>query len=362
MTGMISIFYVQCEIVLKILLLEYITAGGLNGKPLPTSMLREGLLMRDALIADLSALDNIEIITTIDARLDISYLTTVSKFAIDASANPFEIWELLIKTCDAALIVAPESDGILSKLTQMIEVSGVLNLGCAQCSVDIASNKYDTFIELKSAGIMTIPTMRADDFLILDFNEPSSRQGRYVLKPIDGAGCEQTMLFESQALVRNWLRQYDHQNHRYIVQPFQAGNPASISMLCRDGKAWLLSCNQQNIFMTESKHMKLFGVIVNGLSAQRFDFEELSDRIALAMPTLNGYVGVDVIVDDNEFIVVEINPRITTSYIGLSESLGFNPMRMMLDLADSKKHRFTLPNNMSHKSVDLNLNDQTKTI
>ena len=313
--------------------------------------------MRDALIADLSALDNIEIVTTVDVRLDTSHLTTASTLAIDASVNPFEIWKVLIKNCDAALIVAPESDGILSKLTHMVEVSGVVNLGCAQCSVNIASNKYDTFIDLKSAGIMTIPTMMADEFLTLGFNEASSRQRGYVLKPIDGAGCEQTMLFKSQALVQDWLSQNKGQNQHFIVQPFQAGTPASMSMLCRDGQAWLLSCNQQNMVITESQQLKLSGVIVNGLSEQRADFEQLSGRIALAMPTLNGYVGVDVIVDENEFIVVEINPRITTSYISLSESLGCNPMRMILDLADAKKPAFTLPNNMSHKSVELSLNE-----
>lgn len=311
--------------------------------------------MRDALIADLSALDHIEIITTVDARLEASHLATVSTLVINASANPFQIWQGLIKTCDAALIVAPESDGILSKLTRMVEVSGVVNLGCAQCSVDIASNKYDTFIDLMSAGVKTIPTMIAEDFLTLGFNKAPSRHSGYVLKPIDGAGCEQTMLFKSQALVRDWLSQNDRQNQCYIVQPFQAGTPASMSMLCRDGQAWLLGCNQQNMVMTESQHLKLVGVIVNGLSEQRADFERLSDRIALAMPTLNGYVGVDVIVDEREFIVVEINPRITTSYIALSESLGCNPMRMILDLADAKNPAFTLPKNMSHKPVDLSL-------
>lgn len=347
----------QCEIFLKILLLEYITAGGLNSKPLATSLLREGLLMRDALIADLSALDNIEIFTTIDARLDASHLTTATMLPIDASANPFEIWQELIKICDAALIVAPESDGILSKLTHMVEVSGIVNLGCDQSSVDIASNKYDTFLAMKSAGIKTIPTMLADEFLTLGFNEAFSKQGDYVLKPIDGEGCEQTMLFKSQASVHEWLRQNNSKNHRYIVQPFQEGTTASISMLCRDGQAWLLSCNQQNMVMTESRHLKLVGVTVNGLSEQHADFDSLSDRIALAMPTLNGYVGVDVIVDEDEFIMVEINPRITTSYIALSESLGCNPMRMILDLADAKKLVFTLPNNMSHQSVDLRLNE-----
>lgn len=312
--------------------------------------------MRNALVSDLSALDNIEIVTTVDARLDANKLAMATAFPIDARANPIEIWQALIKTCDAALIVAPESDGVLSKLTHMVEASGVLNLGCTQHAVDMTSNKYDTFIKLKSAGIMTIPTMMADAFLMLGFNDSSPSQAGYVLKPIDGAGCEQTMFFNDQALVHEWLRQTACQNQRYIVQPFQTGIPASMSLLCRDGLAWVLSCNQQKIVIKDSQYMQLEGVIVNELSAQRGDFERLADSIALAMPTLNGYIGVDVVVNENKFIVVEINPRITTSYIALSQSLGSNPMRMILDLADKKKQAFTLPNKMLHQSVDLSLN------
>jgi predicted ATP-grasp superfamily ATP-dependent carboligase len=252
--------------------------------------------------------------------------------------------------------VAPESDGVLSKLTQMVEDSGVVNLGCAQRSVDIASNKYDTFIKLKSAGIDTISTMRADEFLMLGLNETSSSPSGYVLKPIDGAGCEQTIFLKDQASAHDWLSLAIRQNHTYIVQPFQTGIPASMSILCRNGLAWLLSCNHQNMVIGDSQHMKLLGIIVNGLSSYHVDFEHLAGRIAAAMPTLNGYVGVDLILDENKLVVVEINPRVTSSYIALSESLGSNPMRMILDLADVKKEAFTLPEKMMHNSVSLSLN------
>ncbi|MFM2434976.1 MAG: hypothetical protein RL063_956 [Pseudomonadota bacterium] len=312
--------------------------------------------MRDALIADLSALDDIEVVSTVDARLEAGSLASLSVRPISASDNPIEIWQSLIKTCDAALIVAPESDGVLSKLTQMVEASGVINLGCAQHSVDVASNKYDTFIRLKSVGIDTIPTIKAGEFLMLGFNEASSSSSGYVLKPIDGAGCEQMMIFKDQASARDWLRLAVHQHQHYIVQAFHTGVPASMSILCRDGLAWLLSCNQQEMGIEDTQHMKLLGIIVNGLSAYRADFKRLADRIAAAMPTLNGYVGVDVILNGNELIVVEINPRITSSYIALNESLGTNPMRMMLDLADAKKTTFTLPKKMLHHSVSLRFN------
>ena len=312
--------------------------------------------MRDALMADISALVDIEIVTTVDVRVKASNLTSIYTLTIDASANPMEIWQALIKTCDAALIVAPESDGVLSKLTHMVEASGVVNLGCGQRSVDITSNKYDTFFELKSAGVETISTMKADDFLAVGFNEVSSSQNGFVLKPIDGVGCDQTMFFKNQASVQDWLSQMHSQSHRFIVQPFHAGIPASMSILCRDGLAWLLSCNLQNIVIEDAQHIKLIGIIVNGLSAMYDDFEDLADHIAAAMPSLNGYVGVDLILHETELVVVEINPRITSSYIGLSESLECNPMCMILELADAKNAAFALPKKMLRKSVSLSLN------
>ena len=42
------------------------------------------------------------------------------------------------------------------------------------------------------------------------------------------------------------------------------------------------------------------------------------------MPGLSGYVGIDLIRNNNTFFVIDINPRFTTSYAGISKSLGIN--------------------------------------
>ena len=39
---------------------------------------------------------------------------------------------------------------------------------------------------------------------------------------------------------------------------------------------------------------------------------------------MRGYVGVDLILTQDEALLIEINPRLTTSYIGLRQVIDFN--------------------------------------
>jgi len=364
---------------LKILLLEYITAGGFGGEPLPASLLREGALMRDALVHDFSTLENVSIVTTYDARLDVPQLggSIIQAVSVEQVSDALATWQQLLKTCDAALVVAPETDGILAHLMKMIEAAGVKNLGCLSSAVKITSSKYDTYQQLKSANILTLATYTVDAFLQVDFSQNQLSKNGWIVKPSDGAGCEDTFYFDDEASLREWLRvnqqavQQRQAAKQFIVQPYQTGMPASISMLCKHGDAWLLSCNQQTItivnddvLQTSAKpaHIHYQGCTVNGLSQYANAFSQLASDIAAAMPDLNGYVGVDVIVSHDNIYVVEINPRITTSYIGLRESLGVNPAKLMLDLAycqstpESLSPTFKLPVNMTTKTVEINLN------
>ena len=51
------------------------------------------------------------------------------------------------------------------------------------------------------------------------------------------------------------------------------------------------------------------------------------------LPDALGYVGVDVIIDkeNDKIYVLEINPRLTTSYVGLADALALNPAKLLLD-------------------------------
>jgi predicted ATP-grasp superfamily ATP-dependent carboligase len=331
---------------LKILLLEYITAGGFNDAPLPASLLREGVLMRDALLKDFGAVPQIEITTTYDARLSKPVLQTqhtIQSHAVHINSNPIEIWQALLSDCDVALIVAPETDGILHHLTQLVEASPAINLGCDEVSVKLTTSKLATCAVLQQSSIATIPSYKADTFdcpLVAD-KFPNG----YVLKPDDGAGCDNTWYFENFSALNHWLQSNAEVLFKFIIQPYQTGLTASFSMLCKQGKAWILACNQQKVTKEINQevklgkfpksidklpqHFKYSGSYVNALAENYADFNELAQRIAAAIPGLNGYVGVDVVIENGIIYVVEINPRITTSYIGLQQSLQYNPAELI---------------------------------
>jgi len=56
--------------------------------------------------------------------------------------------------------------------------------------------------------------------------------------------------------------------------------------------------------------------------------------VAQAIPGLWGYVGIDLVDTADGPQVIEINPRLTTSYCGLASALGINPAARVLALLD----------------------------
>lgn len=300
---------------------EFITGGGLNAVSLPKSLVNEGSLMRDALLADLAALDYFEIITTHDARL---IPVMDSSIEISAKSDCWSIWQELIEQADLVWLIAPESDDILLKLTMLCKQYDKVIIGCNEAQVIATTgSKYATYKALQSANILTIPTYRVDDHQEL-YNDTTSS---FIVKPDDGVGCEGVRHCDSQQELQEQLATH---NKKWVVQPFQRGNPASIAMLCKDGKAWLLSCNQQIVQRTQGK-LSLKGVIINAMVHHWLALDQLAQKIATAIPDLRGFIGVDVIIDDTNIYVVEINPRLTTSYAGLSLAMNSNTAKLVLD-------------------------------
>ena len=100
--------------------------------------------------------------------------------------------------------------------------------------------------------------------------------------------------------------------------------------------------------------MVLDGITVNAYPRDAERFQILSQRIAETLPGLWGYIGVDLIrMNDGALTVLEVNPRLTTSYCGLHAALGINVARALLRLVGDD----TLPQlkfSTSH-SIELNL-------
>ena len=276
--------------------------------------------MRNALLRDLAALPY-EIITTTDARLNKPELVHEA-IVIHQYDDVWKVWEQQIRSADAVWIVAPETDGYLKKLTELAIKHQKLIFGCGSKSVEITSSKYATFQILQKAGIDTIPTFSIKNW--------TKGQGAWLAKPDDGAGCEDTVFFENAEALANWIRTH-HKEGSHVIQPYLAETAASISCVMHHGKAFVLSCNTQHISRVNHQ-LKFNGCELNGMKDHWVEFESVAGKIAQVLPDLAGYVGVDVLVKGQEVIVVEINPRLTTSYVGLASVIGVNPAELIINV------------------------------
>lgn len=303
-------------------------------------------MMRDALLRDLSLLPNIEVITTHDVRLGSPLLGSVP---ITAQDDALLLWRNLLQNCDAAFIIAPETGGQLADLVDLVNICNVLHLGSNLNAIKVTSSKYQTSQQLAKAGLNVVPTYYLNELVNKD-SEGESQQ--WVIKLDDGAGCDGAIVFRNLVDVEQYLT---HQVGIPVIQPYISGIPASISMLCKNGKAWVLGCNLQKVELVDNQFVYR-GSVVNGLSVNYTRFTNVAAQIAQAMPDLAGYVGVDVIVNEDDITILEINPRLTTSFVGLHQSLSINPSKLILDLFFEPQ--FTMPelyelNKLNNTSVDI---------
>jgi predicted ATP-grasp superfamily ATP-dependent carboligase len=343
------------ELFKKILVCEFITGGGLSAEILPESLVNEGSLMRDALLRHLVEINQYEIVTLHDARLTPSQLASHS---FEVSAGQFnQVFTEALSTVELVWLIAPETNGVLLELSELCcahHEKGALFLGCGFDSTLIGTSKTLCCEALQQANIYTLPVYAGEDLMQGEYDVVSKQNvSQWVAKPEDGAGCEGVQLFDSLDDLKSWIAQ-DERYLTYLAQPYQAGVAASFSMLCRNGKAWLLSCNEQHV-EHDGHHFKLTGITINGMSAYWQRFETIARKIAKMLPDALGYVGVDVIVDtenDHKIYVIEINPRLTTSYVGLEQALDYNPAKLILDCVLNDK--FSMPN-LAKKQVVIKL-------
>lgn len=277
--------------------------------------------MLQALLEDLAELPEAEILASRDMRLPPLTLPLETVW-IGQDADVWQCWERCIRQADAVWPIAPESGGILERLSGLAVEHGKVLLGSAPHAVALAASKYETIAVLSDAGLVVVPTFRPDEI-----SQPGP--GSWVAKPDDGVGCGDTHCFTDGAALQAWLQHGRMQSH--IVQPCLAGTAASLSMICRNGDAWLLSCNRQLVALRDGG-FSYHGSVLNDMARHWGDFERIAGVVAKAIPGLAGYVGVDALIDEGKISVLEVNPRLTTSYAGLHRAIGCNPARLVVDL------------------------------
>jgi tyramine---L-glutamate ligase len=311
---------------LRIFVCEFVTGGGFVGKPLPPGLSREGGMMLQALVKDLADLSGVTVAITRDQRLPDPGLAAAVR-TIAPSEDPWTIWHREIAAADALWPIAPETERILERLSTLAVEAGRKLLGSGPDAVRLTASKLTTAIHLGTRGIAVPPTVQLDAALIERL--PPSDTG-WIVKPDDGAGTEDTVLWRSDRGLYDWAAERADAA-RFVAQPYLPGPAASLSLLCCDGRATLLSCNSQDVRL-DGDRFRYHGGVVGGREAERPRLAPLAGAIAAAIPGLWGHVGVDLIETKRGPVVLEINPRLTTSYVGLRTALGRNPAALVMNL------------------------------
>lgn len=312
------LFYSCLLSIVKILVFEYITGGGFNKQELPDSLVDEGRLMLNALLDNLIRLNSLEVTVMMDWRLNESIgMAGINTVVIRPEHDISKEFAQLVKQSDLVWPIAPEFDGILQALCQTVESLGKMLLTSSSTAVSLAGNKFKTYELLCRHQIAAVPTRMLED----DFSP-----GEWMVKPVDGVGCVDSYVIAN----RLDFEQMAVRKGQYIIQPHLQGAKTSLSCLFKQGRGWLVCANLQRFeFLNQQYH--LADIVVNhhpDLGAYR----QLIDKIALAVPELWGYAGIDLIETAEQTWVLEINPRLTTSFVGIYDALGINVAEAVLQL------------------------------
>lgn len=294
-----------------ILVYEYLSGGGLvEGS---NELLDQGRAMRDAMVEDLARIDGVAIsCASGDRSQPAPGSPRVTYVQPRPGESPFDFVWRQAHAQDLVWVVAPESEGLLACLRKIVGKQRWM--GCDSAAIRLASSKSATLEQLSRQCVHT-PT----DFTGLGC------VSRWVVKPDDGAGAVATRVHRSFDEALADLARRRREGSVATLEPWVEGEPMSLSLLCRAGHAELISINRQHIEVGADGNLNYRGVSINAIAmddARAATLQDTARQVANAIPGLRGFVGIDIVWHPAcGPVVIEVNPRVTCAYVGLSAAL-----------------------------------------
>jgi predicted ATP-grasp superfamily ATP-dependent carboligase len=330
-----------------ILVCEYLLADPAEWQKASPSMRLEAEAMLTAVVQDLCQLEDVRpavlLSTSAASMLRSSGRIDPNTEIIVANHGPMA-WlrepSYAPTSFDATLVIAPECRQILVSLLKQIQSDAwksVWNLNVPCSMAEIFSDKYWTFQWLRNHGISTPPTKTLDDAdcdsfcvdrLFLPHHPGGEKEslpdscGLSIIKPRDGVGCDGIRLIPMRQ------SRFDRQpsirvaNDPWILQRYLPGVPCSVGFIGGGSvqPTVILPPGQQDIRLDDRCPGYYGGQIPCGPHVASA-VVEVADQLAREFGSFSGYVGADLVVTRDtrgisEAHVIEINPRLCTSYVG----------------------------------------------
>ena len=205
-------------------------------------------------------------------------------------------------------------------------------------AIDKVADKARLYDFWKAIGV---PTPKTQTYSVFENEKEISKAIQdslnfpLIFKPSTGVSCHGLSVVKNRTQVTDAIAKIKKQSSskHLLVQEFITGSAASVSLFSTSSEAVPISLNHQNITIeTPEASSSYEGGSVpfdNTLQTEAF---EVSKKIVKSLPGLRGYVGVDFILTDEMAVALEINPRLTTSYVGLRKVTNFNLAQAIINV------------------------------
>jgi predicted ATP-grasp superfamily ATP-dependent carboligase len=332
---------------LKILIYEHACGGGFAEGAVSPGILAEGFGMLRSCVANLKAAGHevsvilSEELSRLNLPLDADNIIPIFSFN--------EAQQAILKACkniDAAYVIAPETGGTLYELVKFIEQKGVPLLNSHSNAIQAVSSKINLYRTLKAKGLKTPKTSQvnvtqwAKDAIMSKFDFP------VIIKPIDGVGCGGLSIVKEVSQIECAIEKIEVEfaSDTFIIQEYLRGEAVSVSMLCTGTQILPVSLNKQNVTLsTPDKNSGYTGGAMPFEHTMKQEAFKTAEATVNCFPGLKGYVGIDLILTATGPVVVDVNPRLTTSFIGLSRIANFN----FADAIVNAALKDNIPNNVT---------------
>ncbi|NNJ27842.1 hypothetical protein LzC2_39520 [Planctomycetes bacterium LzC2] len=319
---------------MRVFLSEHCTCGA-DLAAATGPLFAEGAAMLRALAEDAVQIDGVEVVVTWAEGLEPFGVPGVDVVEVPTSRRGEVEWstfDRLFRESDCILHVAPEMERILWRRAKLYEEQSGWT-GCSTDAIRTCGEKWTAAEVWRNAhvrrpwvahpcSVISGWTLTAEGAEIIT---PPRRAPPYVRKPGDGAGGNGT-LFTDQ-------RQYDEmtgaESAAYgltdtmqgndIVEQWVIGRPCSVAVINHTP----LPAGSQDIQIDGSPgRLAYHGGSVPAADVDQDAVNRLVAQVYNAVPGLRGWWGIDFVIPDKPFegsldpVLIEVNPRLTTSYLG----------------------------------------------
>jgi len=308
---------------MRVLLYEWCSSGGLVGDD--PAIAREGRMMLEALAADAAKEPGLDVTVLADETRPLDLPARARRLAAAAGADRAAVVAAAAQA-DWTVLVAPESDGILLDRVRAVRAAGGRVLAPADSVIATAADKQATIDALAARGV-PVPAGRslcAGEAIPAGFPLPAVRKAR------GGCGGEALEILRRPGVTPA--------GRPTRLEPLSVGVPVGVSLIGGPRATVALPPMRQRFSAGGSPRYLGSDLLSDDDLTKRAT--ALALRAAAAVGAEAGWLGVDLILGDRadgrDDRVLEVNPRVTTSFVGLARLFASSLVAAMIEAASGE--------------------------